>query len=147
MTPEFQPTLNIPLSDHRRLADVAARAATDLHPVAGFLLGELKRANVVPANKMPDNIVTLDGWVTYRLDWGWAPESRRLVCPEDYRSADIHLSVLSPLGAALIGMGVGSRISYSSIEGVPHVASVECLDAAIGVHDSTITRESCTREL
>lgn len=127
------PPVSIPASDHRLLEIVAQQAVDDLHPVAGFLLGELRRATVVPEHELAGDVVALNGWVTYRSDWGWPPETRMLVRPEDYRSPAVHLSVLSPLGAALIGLSVGNRIAYSSIEGLSHVASVESLDEPIGM--------------
>lgn len=131
MHPVSLPPVRIPESDYGRLAGVARQAAEDFHPVAGFLLDELRRATVVPESELPIDIVALNGWVTYRFDRGWRAESRVLVCPQDYRSAAVHLSVLSPLGAALVGLRVGDRISYSSIEGIAHVASVESLDAPL----------------
>lgn len=120
----------ISAADHSRLEGVVQQASADGHPVADFLRRELRRALVI-SDEMPNDVVTLNGWVTYRRDWGWTPETHLLVCPENYRDPFTHLSVLSPLGAALIGLRVGSRVSYRSIEGVAHVASVESLDAPI----------------
>jgi regulator of nucleoside diphosphate kinase len=127
------PPVSIPEADCRRLAGLVQQAAADRHPVTSFLLGELQRATVVPEQELPAGTVTLNGWVTYRSDLGWLPESRLLVCPEDYRCASFHLSVLSPLGAALIGLRVGSQIPYRSIEGILQVASVDSLDAPIAL--------------
>jgi len=123
------PPVSIPEPDCRRLDDVVRQAAADRHPVAAFLACELSRANVLPADDFPDDAVALDRWVAFRPDRGWRPERRLLVCPQDYRLAELHLSVLSPLGAALIGLRVGSEIPYSSIEGVRHIACVESLGA------------------
>ncbi len=123
------PPVSIPEPDCRRLDDVVRQAAADRHPVAAFLACELSRANVLSADEFPADTVTLDRWVTFRFDRGWRPERRLLVCPQDYQLAELHLSVLSPLGAALIGLRVGSEIAYRSIEGVRHVASVESLGA------------------
>ncbi|MFN3658688.1 MAG: GreA/GreB family elongation factor [Pseudolabrys sp.] len=123
------PPVSIPVSDRTRLESVVREAVADRHPVAGFLASELLRAEVFAAHELPADTVTLNGWVTYRTDGCWLPESRLLVCPNDYRSAAIHLSVLSPLGAALIGLRVGSRISYRSIAGALHTVVVEGLDA------------------
>ena len=62
----------------------------------------------------------MNRWVTYRLDLG-RYESRILVHPEDYVSSERQLSVLSPVGTALIGIKVGDRMPYLSIEGAFHV--------------------------
>jgi len=125
------PSVSIPEPDCNRLDYVVGQAAADRHPVAAFLACELLRANVLPAHEFPSDTVTLDRWVTFRPDRGWQAERRLLVCPQDYHSAELHLSVLSPLGAALIGLRVGSQIPYRSIEGVMHVASVESLGSDV----------------
>lgn len=123
------PPVSIPEPDCRRLDDVVRQAAADRHPVAAFLACELSRASVLPADDFPADTVALDRWVTFRSDRNWRPERRLLVCPQDYQLAELHLSVLSPLGAALIGLRVGSEIPYRSIEGVRHLATVESLGA------------------
>lgn len=125
------PPVSIPASDRPRLEGVVREAVADRHPVAGFLASELLRAEIFTEHELPADTVTLNGWVTYRIDGSWLPEARLLVCPQDYRLAAVHLSVLSPLGAALIGLRVGSRIGYCSIAGVPHTAVVEALDAPL----------------
>jgi regulator of nucleoside diphosphate kinase len=124
------PSVSIPESDRSRLDRVVRQAAADHHPVAAFLACELLRANALPAHEFPVDTVTLDRWATFRPDRGWQAERRQLVCPQDYQLAELHLSVLSPLGAALIGLHVGSQIPYRSIEGVMHVACVESLGAS-----------------
>lgn len=131
MTAASLPPVSISEPDRRRLESLVQQAAADLHPVAGFLGSELKRATVLTDEELPADLVMLNDWVTYRRDLGWPPESRLLVCPEDYRSDSIHISVLSPLGAALVGLRVGSQIPYRSIEGLWQVASVDGLDAPI----------------
>ncbi|RDV04065.1 GreA/GreB family elongation factor [Undibacter mobilis] len=121
------PPVSIPESDQPRLDEVVRQASADRHPVAAFLACELSRASVLSARDFPTDAVTLDRWVAFRSDRGWRPERRLLVCPQDYRLPELHLSVLSPLGAALLGLRVGSEIAYQSIEGVRHVACVESL--------------------
>ncbi len=124
------PPVSIPEPDCKRLRHIVRQAAADRHPVAAFLASELLRANILLSHELPADTVELDRWVTFRPDRGWQSERRLLVCPQDYHSAELHLSVLSPLGAALIGLRVGSQIPYRSIEGVTHVACVESTGAS-----------------
>ena len=56
-------------------------------------------------------------WVNYRLNWGSPVETQRLVYPEEYVSADEHVSVLSPVGTALLGLTRGSQMPYSQVQG------------------------------
>jgi regulator of nucleoside diphosphate kinase len=114
------PPVIIPAPDYARLERLARAAWSDQHPTARFLLSEIRRARVVDDTVCRDDIVTLNRWVTYRLDLG-RYESRILVHPEDYVSSERQLSVLSPVGTALIGIKVGDRMPYLSIEGAFHV--------------------------
>ena len=114
------PPVILPKPDYARLERLARRAWSDQHPTARFLLSEIRRARVVDDSVCREDIVTLNRWVTYRLDLG-RYESRILVHPEDYVSSERQLSVLSPVGTALIGIKVGDRMPYLSIEGAFHV--------------------------
>jgi regulator of nucleoside diphosphate kinase len=76
-------------------------------------MSELKRAEVVPDTAARlDSIVTMGSWVTFWTNWGFPRETRQLVYPEDYASDQTQLPVLSPLGAALVGLKVGSEIPF-----------------------------------
>jgi regulator of nucleoside diphosphate kinase len=123
MQKTFLPPVSIPAEHHVRLRRLTREAMRELHPVSELLWAELNRA-VVTMQPEPD-VVVLGCFVTYRADLGWPRERRLLVCPEDYRDPRSHLSVLSPLGAALIGLMVGSRFPYRSVEGLLHIATVE----------------------
>ncbi len=126
------PPISIAFTDLRRLKQVAVRALQDRHPVGRFLSSELERASAC-APEASSRCVRLNEWVTFRADEGGSPDSRMLVLPEDFRSSTLHLSVLSPLGAALLGLQAGARMPYVGIDGVPHLAVVESLDPPDGV--------------
>jgi regulator of nucleoside diphosphate kinase len=124
------PPVIIPAPDYARLEQLVRTAWSDQHPGAIFLLSEIRRDRVVDQEICRDEIVPLNRWVTYRLDR--APcESRTLVHAEDYVSPEHQLSVLSPVGAALIGIKVGDRMPYLSIEGEFHVVIAVSIDAPV----------------
>jgi transcription elongation GreA/GreB family factor len=126
MLPTILPAVSIVAPDHVRLKRLALSALDDQHPVAEPLLAELHRATICA--KPRRDVVALNRTVTYRSDLGWKPECRLLVCPEDYRDPSAHLSVLSPLGVALLGLRVGERFPYRTIDGLFHIAIVEDVD-------------------
>jgi regulator of nucleoside diphosphate kinase len=107
----FFPNVTLPASDHRRLERLA-KMRTDQGDVdARFLLSEINRADVVPDRAARlDSIVTMGSWVTF--SWGFPRETRQLVYPEDYTSERTQIPVTSPLGAALVGLKVGSEIPF-----------------------------------
>ncbi|GIK79132.1 MAG: hypothetical protein KJZ73_12130 [Pseudorhodoplanes sp.] len=133
MSPTSIPPLVLSSHDRDRLEPLARRALAEGHPVGCFLLTELRRAKICAPEELPRDAVRLDNWVSYRADWGWPVESRMLVCPDDYSNRDAQLSVLSPVGAALIGLRTRSRMPYLGIEGFRHIATAESLDPPLGI--------------
>ena len=119
------PPVIIPAPDYARLERLARAAWSDQHPTARFLLSEIRRARVVDDTVCRDDIVTLNRWVTYRLDLG-RYESRILVHPEDYVSSEFQLSVLSPVGTALIGIKKGPDALLEHRESISRRHCREC---------------------
>jgi regulator of nucleoside diphosphate kinase len=108
------PDVTLPASDHRRLERLARVGADQGDVDARFLLSEISRAEVVPERAARlDSIVTMGSWVTFWINWGFPRETRQLVYPEDYTSGRTQIPVMSPLGAALVGLKVGSEIPFS----------------------------------
>lgn len=132
MMHEQLPPIRIAANDFHLLKLAAIRAVKDRNPVCRFLVSELERADVIESAD-PLRCVRLDHWVTFRADDGLLLDSRILVLPENFRSSHLHVSILSPLGAALIGVPVGARMPYLGIDGVSHVLTVESLEPPLGV--------------
>lgn len=126
------PPIIIARRDHARLQRLAVNALRKRHPVGRFLVSEVRRAVVCDTDKMPDGVARLNEWVTYRIDGNKQTESKILVCPEEFISAEVTLSVLSPLGAAVLGMSVGSCMKFFSNEGGLHFVIVEGVVAPPG---------------
>jgi regulator of nucleoside diphosphate kinase len=59
---------------------------------------------------LPDNVVTLGSEVTYRH--GDREQTVRIVAPEDADIEQRRISVLTPVGAALLGLTVGQKIAW-----------------------------------
>ena len=122
---EHLPPIIIARRDYARLERLADNALRERHPVGRFLMSEIRRAIVFDTNKRPDGVACINEWVTYRIDSDRRSESRVLVCPEELRNGQIELSVLSPLGAAVLGLSIGHRMKFFSIEGGVHSVIVE----------------------
>jgi regulator of nucleoside diphosphate kinase len=124
------PPVAISRRDHASLERLAAHALSERHPVSRFLMSEIQRAVVCDDNKLPQGVVGLNQWVTYRLDDDEQTESKILVCPDEFRSDQLNLSVLSPLGAAILGLKVGDRIGFFGLDCGLHVVVVESVAPA-----------------
>jgi regulator of nucleoside diphosphate kinase len=82
------------------------------------LAGELGKGNVVPANKIPADVVTLNSRIMLRdLDKNTQMEVT-LVLPTNANFAAGRLSVASPVGTAVLGYAVGDEIEWQVQAGV-----------------------------
>jgi regulator of nucleoside diphosphate kinase len=108
------PSIMITMDDMRRLSLLANSSMTRFPRVAHFLARELDRANVVPAEVDLPGVVRMGSQVTYRDEKTDRVRKVTLVYPHE---ADINLnriSVLTPVGAALIGLSVGQTIEFQT---------------------------------
>ncbi|BBO09727.1 regulator of nucleoside diphosphate kinase [Bradyrhizobium ottawaense] len=107
------PKIALTASDYPRLERLARLAAQkgDLDGI--FLISEINRADIVP-NDWDDlrSRVTVGSWVTCCTNWGVPRRIVQLAWPEECWSDPARISVLTPLGAALIGLQVGDQMPY-----------------------------------
>lgn len=107
-------TLTINRSDFERLSNLARSTRTE---VAELLEEELGRAEVVDDGKLPGDVVAMNTKVVYR-DRATGKEAEvTLVYPHEADAALSRVSVLAPIGAALIGLRVGQSIRWPVPQG------------------------------
>ncbi len=102
-------TLQITALDQRRLKFLAATLSADEHMqrYAADLLDAVEAAKVVPSKRIPPDVVTMNTRVRYADLAAGNVKAVTLVYPEDADANHSQVSVLSPLGNALIAMKVG----------------------------------------
>jgi regulator of nucleoside diphosphate kinase len=108
------PPITITRDDVRRLSLLANSSMTRFPRVAHFLAREIDRANVVPGQVELPGVVRMGSRVTYRDEKTGRVREVTLVYPHE---ADIDLnwiSVLAPVGAALIGLSAGQTIEFQT---------------------------------
>jgi len=120
------PPITISAVDHDRLAAIAEPAARRESEAAEALLAELDRAEVVADEAVPADVVRMGSRVTFRADRG-ASQTVTLVYPPDADIEAMRISVLTPVGAALIGMSSGQSIDWSDPAGRPRSLTVEAV--------------------
>jgi regulator of nucleoside diphosphate kinase len=117
------PQIIVSNADYERLTDLATASLERLPDVAQELLSEMDRARVVDANAVPANVVRMGSTVTFKSDDG-QQRTLTLVYPAD-ESLDAHrISVMTPVGAALIGLAEGQSISWTARDGRRHELTV-----------------------
>ena len=81
------------------------------------LLDELARAELVEPEDMPRDVVTMNSRVRFVLDEGAQEFDMSLAYPKDLDGAPDKLSVLTPVGTALLGLRVGDSIDWTRPDG------------------------------
>lgn len=109
--------------DSERLTILAGNVSEKLEEVAEELLQELDRAKVVAQKKLPLDVVCMGSTVEYRSNDG---NERRvtLVYPGEADIAQGKISILTPIGTALIGLAPGQSMSWVARDGKSHELSV-----------------------
>jgi len=87
------------------LADGAMKRNPEL---ADRLLDEIGRARIVAPAKMPKTVVSIGSTVTYRDETTGLEKSVTLVFPENADIAHQRVSVMTPIGVALLGLAEGA---------------------------------------
>jgi regulator of nucleoside diphosphate kinase len=95
--------------DYQSLLPLAENLRT---PVAEALDAELGRAEIVADKDLPTDVVTMNSVVTF-LDLDSKEETTvSLVYPREASVDLMKISILSPVGSALIGLRVGGEINW-----------------------------------
>lgn len=113
--------------DHERLTGLATAAIERIPEVAEELLAEMDRAKIVAPAKLPADVVRMGSFVTFDSD---SAQHRRvqLVYPGEADIEQGRISVLTPIGAALIGLAAGQSIAWTARDGKKHVLTVTAVE-------------------
>ncbi|MGU3574890.1 nucleoside diphosphate kinase regulator [Brucellaceae bacterium C25G] len=111
-----KPSIVISQLDHDRLMGLAEDASDRAAAVADQLIGELERAKIVAVGKVPAHVVQMGSSVEFKTQDG---QQRRvtLVYPGEADIAEGKISILTPIGAALIGLSAEQTIAFTAREG------------------------------
>ena len=109
----MKPEIIVTTRDFERLIALV----DSLPPSAGCegLLGELGRAELVDGDEVPPAVVTMNSTVRFTLGNSGEEFCMTLVYPRE--AGDQAISVLSPVGSALLGLAVGSSIEWAGPKG------------------------------
>jgi regulator of nucleoside diphosphate kinase len=116
---ETLPPLTISTGDYDRLAFLASFGLNSRQdrPAAAMLADELIRATVLTPRAIPPSVATMHSRLEFRDDVTWDVRCATLVYPDEDDGAADCVSVLSPEGAALIGLSEGQSITWRTPKG------------------------------
>jgi regulator of nucleoside diphosphate kinase len=100
--------------------------------LADKLLGEIARARIVEAERLPRHVVALGREVTYRDETTGREQTVTLVLPQHADIAQGRASILTPIGIALIGLREGSALSWETRDGQTRRLTVVRVSCAAG---------------
>ena len=113
----LRPQITIAHSEHAQLfALAAAGMAADSYPAAEELLAEIERAHLVADDKLAIDLVRMGAGIQYRSDRDDLVDVT-LVFPDHADISRGRVSVLTPVGTALIGLRTGQSITWWCREG------------------------------
>ena len=125
-----KPKIIVSASDQGRLTTLAMDAM-NRHPlVAAELLAEMDRAQVTSADALPSGVVQMGSTVIFRSEDG---ETRcvTLVFPGQADISKGKISILTPVGAALIGLSEGQSITWSTRDGTSRRLTVVAVEETL----------------
>ncbi len=117
MSKSRRPQITIAQETLDHLEALVQGASARMPALADRLLEELSRARILPAARIPADVVGIGSRVTWRDETTGQEQTATLVWPEE---ADIdagRASVLTPIGVALIGLKAGARFQWETRSG------------------------------
>lgn len=113
------PPILIRETDRERLFSTAIAALSNERPVpaASMLLSEIGRAKIVAGDSLPRGVVAMYSRVEIRDNVVNRRRWVRLVYPEEAANDCEFVSILTPLGAALVGLSEGDSIDWCNATG------------------------------
>lgn len=97
--------------DFDRLEAILDALPTETFPGKTELQGELDRAEVVEPQDVPPDVVTMNSKVRFVLESG-EEFCLTLVYPQDIDGSTERISILAPVGSALLGLSAGAQIEW-----------------------------------
>ncbi|RUT29230.1 nucleoside diphosphate kinase regulator [Arsenicitalea aurantiaca] len=120
----LSPSIILGIEERRTLLVLALTDLDHRAEEADFLHHELDRAELVPDDKIPADVVRIGSMVQYR-NTGGIERIVKVVLPADANDALNRVSVLSALGAALIGLRQGQSITWLDHTGRKRLLTVQ----------------------
>lgn len=117
------PSIVVSETELECLSLLAMKALKRFPDVSRSLLAEMERAEVLPDAAIPQNVVRMGSVVEFKIDVDQKLKLQ-LVYPGDADISEGKISILSPVGTALIGLAPGQSMRWSGHNGRRHTLDV-----------------------
>jgi regulator of nucleoside diphosphate kinase len=119
------PKIIISTVDADRLYALLDALPADARATRQQLEDELDRAEIVAPQDVPANVVTMNSTVRFRVASSEEQFSMTLVYPKDMDDGSSRISVLAPVGSALLGLAEGDEIEWPGPDGGMLLVNIE----------------------
>ncbi|AFJ02645.1 Regulator of nucleoside diphosphate kinase [Methylophaga frappieri] len=114
---QTRPDITISTIDSQRLYQLIDALPDTNHAAIINLEEELERATLVSPQEVPPTIVTMNSTVQFVIESTQKSFELTLVYPKDMDDSGQTLSILSPVGSALLGLAIGDQIEWPNPSG------------------------------
>ncbi len=112
MTTENRPAIRITAADFERLERLLDSPAARKIPGADALRAEVERADIVEGDVPTGEFITMGATATFIEKTSERTYELTLVYPQDADGSAEQVSILAPVGSALLGLSVGQTIQW-----------------------------------
>ncbi len=106
------PKITVSSLDSERLEKLLDSLPGNAFPGKAELEAELARASVVDPKDVPSTVVSMNSRVRFRVESSEEDFNLTLVYPKDMDSSGDKISILAPVGSALLGLSEGDQIEW-----------------------------------
>ena len=107
-----KPNIVVSSLDLQRLQALLDSLPTTAFPGKADLQAELDRADIVEPKDVPPSVVTMNSTVRFAIEPSGEEFCLTLVYPKDMNGDGDRISVLAPVGSALLGLTIGDRMEW-----------------------------------
>lgn len=107
-----KPKIVLSSLDADRLTRLLDSLPDQAFPGREDLEAELARAEIVPPSEVPPDVVTMNSTVRFRIESSSGEFFLTLVYPKDVDPKGGTISILAPVGSALLGLSKGDEIEW-----------------------------------
>ena len=119
-----RPVIHLTVSECDKLSELAFNAQKR-HPLAATMLqSELDRAELHQDGMLPDQTVAMDSTIEFVDEGNGTHRVVQLVYPHEADISSGRISILTPVGAGLIGMTAGSAVRWPARDGQERVLRI-----------------------
>lgn len=107
-----RPEITVSSQDANKLYNIIESLPAYRMPGVAELEAELERAHIVSFADMPPNVVTMNSTVVFSVKSSSEEFELTLVYPGESDDSGKTISVLAPVGSALLGLSTGDEIEW-----------------------------------